>query len=561
MRKIIGILTICMMVGALGALEHAKAPDAKKVSYIEASTDNYEPPSGPFITPADVIEPNAPDIRALLGTPGKNMAYKTPDTLVCITGEYSGDPTNFFNGVKAYYSFDAGVTWSPFYLSTSVVRRIYPGVIWPDVAGRTWTGSPSPLFFWQEAYVSGGAYQPSPVFIAWDVLWPLGIFNVIELPNSVNRDVWLPSGDAKGDTIIVGACNIFTDLYNYYWLSYDGGNSWVVAGDTWLEPGISGPIPRIGQTPGYMCALGNVYDDVHYPWGAYVPYFGESMDAGQTWTWYSLWDLAHGGNAPYDSCAGVWWYTYDIVLGEGDLPLIVVKYGKGNLEFGDVWFYKPTSGGPGNWQNWTHQLLAGNGNGDPIATQPTISIDPISKNIFINYIAYFIVGTDTNRHVGFFQSADYGNTWVRDTIWPGFDAIEEEAPELPVYSPSDAGVSNLHIPWCDYNFNTPTDTIFHSVFPVTVGIKETSYKPSFKSVTLVLKNTGKEVIIRFALPHEGNVSLSLYNATGRKVAELYKGSALSRTITYKVDGLADGVYFIKLNSSAGNKTAKFILTK
>ena len=553
-RKVVVTLTILMMVGSAVGYKRGTAPSLRYIDKIEANVPNLGNPT-PLITPCDTFEPSAPDIRALLGSPGKNVAVKG-DTVVAISGEYSGDPANIFNGVKAYYSFDGGNTWQSFYLSTTLCRRIYPGVIWPDAAGIQWTGSPSPLFFWHEARIEGGVYQPSKVYIAWDILWPSGIFWVIELPLSEEHNVWLPSADARGDMIVVTAFGFQSGL-GFAWISNDGGNTWTI--DTLSTTlTMDSPIPRIGSIPNYITAISEVYTS--YPWGeALVPYFFESTDGGETWTAYNLWELAHGGNVPYDSCMGGWWYVYDYVLGAGDRPLIVWKYEKGQLEYGDVWFYKPTAGGPGNWQNWTYQLLVGNGNGDPIATQPYITIDPNTGMIFIVYNAYFILGGDTNNHIGVLGSEDEGTTWSLDTIWPGFDPFEEEAAELPVYSPSFNGLIPLHVTFCDRNL-APGDPLLHSG-ALAISVKENAYKLSSKSILLNVKKVDKDILVNFSLPYPSNVDISLYNLAGEKIATIYKGNESSGTIKYRASHLTKGVYFVKLLSSAGNSTAKLLLLK
>ena len=536
MCKMRMVVLILMMVGsAIGDKMKINVPDT----------------INPLITPCDTIDPYAPAPWTLLGCAGKNIAVKG-DTVVAIGSEYSGVPYNIFNGIKAYYSFDGGNTWQFFYLSTTLCRRIYPGVIWPDAAGISWAGSPSPLFFWQETRFEGGVYQPSKVYIAWDIFWPFGIFWVIELPLSGEHNVWFPSADAKGNKIIVTGLGFQSNL-GFAWISNDGGNTWTI--DTLSTTlTMDSPIPRIGSIPNYITAISEVYTS--YPWGtALVPYFFESTNGGETWTAYNLWELAHGG-PPYDSCTGGWWYVYDFVIDEDDRPLIVWKQQKGTCEYGDIWFYKPTEGNPGNWQNWTYQLLVGNGNGDTIATQPSISIDPISKSIFIVYNGHF--GQNANIHLGVLGSIDKGTTWYLDTIWPGFDELQEVAAELPVYSPSSDGMVSLHISFCHANTELG---ILHSKFIVPISVKEDIHKISSKSILLNVKKVNKDILINFSLPYPSNVLITLYNSIGGKIATIYKGNESSKTIRYRISNLTKGIYFVKLISSAGNSTAKFFYLK
>ena len=79
--------------------------------------------------------------------------------------------------------------------------------------------------------------------------------------------------------------------------------------------------------------------------------------------------------------------------------------------------------------------------------------------------------------------------------------------------------------------------------------------------------------IKFALPVKTNITLSIYNALGEKVTELFKGemeegyheimintSGLSSRISSK-GGYASGVYFYKIESENFNSTKKMILLK
>ncbi|RKZ02979.1 MAG: hypothetical protein DRQ04_03110, partial [Candidatus Hydrothermota bacterium] len=308
MKYVMGIMVIAgLLMGAA-----VQAPPIKAIGKAEG----VFPPSfaSPEITPRDTIA-GTPDIRTALGTPGRNIAVRG-DTVVVIFGPASGDPTNIFRGVQAGYSLDGGHTWSLFDLSTNQVRRVYPGVIWPE----NWD---SPLFFWHEARNEGGVYLPSTAYIAWDLAFPNGVFNVVELPNSGDWDTWLPSADASGDTIIVIGANVLTTFLSFIWRSYDHGTTWDA--DTFLTTGVAAgwhdtPIPRIGHN-GYVAVITDWVVD--YGWDAITPFFLESLDGGQTWIdTINLWDSC--GWTPYAS-AGCWWYAYDFVLDENDKPHIAVK--------------------------------------------------------------------------------------------------------------------------------------------------------------------------------------------------------------------------------------------
>ena len=77
-----------------------------------------------------------------------------------------------------------------------------------------------------------------------------------------------------------------------------------------------------------------------------------------------------------------------------------------------------------------------------------------------------------------------------------------------------------------------------------------------------------DTIINFALPNNGKVDLSIYNATGQKVATLISGTHAAGSYSVRWNGrssadreLASGVYIYRLEGSGEIKTRKLILIK
>jgi hypothetical protein len=69
--------------------------------------------------------------------------------------------------------------------------------------------------------------------------------------------------------------------------------------------------------------------------------------------------------------------------------------------------------------------------------------------------------------------------------------------------------------------------------------------------------------IKFALPVKTNLSLSVYNTLGEKVAEIFKGEREEgyHEMMFNASGLASGVYFYKIESENFNSTKKLMLMK
>jgi hypothetical protein len=69
--------------------------------------------------------------------------------------------------------------------------------------------------------------------------------------------------------------------------------------------------------------------------------------------------------------------------------------------------------------------------------------------------------------------------------------------------------------------------------------------------------------IKFALPVKTNISLTIYNTLGEKVAEIFKGEMEEgyHEMMFNASRLSSGVYFYKIESESFNSTKKMILIK
>jgi hypothetical protein len=69
--------------------------------------------------------------------------------------------------------------------------------------------------------------------------------------------------------------------------------------------------------------------------------------------------------------------------------------------------------------------------------------------------------------------------------------------------------------------------------------------------------------IKFALPVKTNLSLSVYNTLGEKVAEIFNGEieAGYHEMMFNASGLSSGIYFYKIESENYSATKKLMLLK
>jgi cytochrome c peroxidase len=96
----------------------------------------------------------------------------------------------------------------------------------------------------------------------------------------------------------------------------------------------------------------------------------------------------------------------------------------------------------------------------------------------------------------------------------------------------------------------PKDKLFAQVEPVSM---EVSIMNPFNPTTM----------IRFSLPAAGNVSIHAYNVAGQRVATIYEGyrDAGEHEIAFHAEGIASGVYFVRLAYGDQVRTAKAVILR
>jgi hypothetical protein len=67
----------------------------------------------------------------------------------------------------------------------------------------------------------------------------------------------------------------------------------------------------------------------------------------------------------------------------------------------------------------------------------------------------------------------------------------------------------------------------------------------------------------FAMSSPGTVNLKLFDATGRLVEEVYDGHLEkgNQKLSINTSKLANGIYFVSLETKVGTQTAKFIIAR
>lgn len=512
-----------------------------------------------------------PDLRSTAGSSGKNIVFaEDGQSVAVIYGLFSGDPTNIMQ-VYVSYSADRGNTWFQYGpLSTYNCRRAYSAIDAEDdfhLTGRV-------HFAWNEAAQISGSYDSSPCFYAKEVSFPDGLITAaIRLPNSGERDVWMPCIGVKDSFVVITAMNngTFLTTYDVYiWRSTGYGETWDT-GRVFL-PGPTQRFPphfRFGNN-GYMFFLwlqsvGN---------NRYWPYYCESFDYALTWTEpRPLWD----DTPPYPDMSNVtgWWYQYDCEVVR-DTPTVAIKLGEGNYDYGEIWVYRPDSGVAGNWHFKGTKLVGGNSTvPQTFARYPTIAADD-NGNAFIGYQAIFETPTDTGPDVGLFARPAIEDSWYDwGRITFNGNAIEEKflefAHNAPLIANGDSSIIGMiYTNASDY---PTTGNLYFDYFilpdppiPPIVSLKPQPLNSKWIEVSVIPNPFCHSV--KFILPtFTGEAKISIFDVTGKLVRTL-KSNNQKPTTDLIWDGRNQngrltnpGIYFYTIKSGSNECQGKIILTR
>lgn len=507
--------------------------------------------------------------RSVLGTPGKNI-WVCPgyDTILVIYGQPSGQPNNIFYLWMAY-SYDGGVNWenAASTIGPGASRRIYPGVITP-------ANATVPYIAYQHAENDGANYTLSDVYFSYDEFFPFMLYTPVRVgADDPAYHAWLPSiaTTPAGDTVLIAWQNGVTGTTTgncYLKRSFDGGLTWtepeILMVNTQGNPSyVSADTPRmqIGEG-GYIFALFN-WEEVGT--ARFVPFYTESSDYGATWsTPTRVWPTWPPPSYPDAKC---WWYCYDVVLDPADnyRPHCAIKLGAGDFEFGDVWECHPTAGAPGNWTSWTTNLLIGDGIGGNYATQPSIGMDA-NGDLGITFAAFFIHGPgDTSADVGICKSYNQGANWT--TAEPvTHDGIVETCVELAsqfgdvddaLHGIYDRERDNCQSVWHFFGWTGVEETDAGRTVPKTYALSQNTPNPVSSATR-----------ISYHLPAAGDVSLTIYDLTGRLVKGLVSGEREPGFHDVVWDGKAEdgslapaGVYFYRLRAGSYAEARKLVVLR
>ncbi len=513
------------------------------------------------------------DIRAIMGSQGKSICVSGGgEAIAVLYGGPSGDPDNSMRAQVAY-SLDGGATWTiygPF--GNPPARRLYNDIVGtPD-----FDVNPGELFFcWQENTL-GYADGVINVMIEENVPSAPSFSVPGQLPNSSPPAMfpWEPGMDWDRDNPQNLVATAWSFLANgnewaYAWTSNDGGYTWSdsIPMAFISQDGACGPI-SFGNG-GFVAYTFHGYRNLGGTDSIPAPWYMESTDGGNTWS------------APIDLTAipatinsQFWWHEIDCLVINNEPWVIHNDIGTP----GGGPFIAKGTGSPGSW-TWTvydasvlgaDSTMYGSDLWQCLPSQyVSLSYNPTNGMILASYKSNIFIGDGSvynGAHVQGIYTMDGGANW---TIT---DPLSTSNNGSIVWGDWSQTETADHI-WQDGNFGRTNTVwvdgtglvIYHESELITdwgppIGVEEaggnivSTYH--FGVTPSVTSNTCRAA---FIMPNAGQVSLNVYDVTGRVVDNVFSGQASGeQEFHINTSQLANGAYFVVLETEQGEATQKIV---
>jgi hypothetical protein len=529
-----------------------------------------------FIKPANPMTPqnrgtvidSVGDIRAIMGPFGKSICVSEDGNAIAVIYGGPTDDVDNFMEIRVAYSMDNGATFSTYGPFSPDVRRCYPGVDgsadFDAMAGELY-------FTWHETllgYDGGEHYAmieeniPSSPSPSVPILIP-GTSGTTHCPWEVCVAVNL---DDPYHVVVSNISYVYNGNYNFYaYVSTDGGYSWTDSINIGDGEVVDNGHLRFG-TGDYLFA--NMHKDstimgLDIP----TPYYNESTDGGFTWSTPAKLPV------PYlDTLSNFWWHEFDCEVINDEPWTIHTNTGDGQ---DSMWLFHGT-GSPGAW-TWDVIDVRGFANdsvwiGDTLLVcnairgsgYPQIAYDPVNNIILAGMsMTYFKANMTTNDTIydgwypGGIYSTDGGSSWT--ICGPLSDLHGLGSAEWGIFEIAHGIVNG--VAHTVFVHETELQAYFFGmpIVPFT-GVDEASgqYISAYRfDVTpSVASNTCRAT---FTMPVAGNISLKVYDVSGRVVDNVFSGHAAGeQAFNINTSRLASGTYFVVLETEHCNGSQKII---
>ena len=245
----------------------------------------------------------------------------------------------------------------------------------------------------------------------------------------------------------------------------------------------------------------------------------------------------------------------------------------------NVWV---TTNGGGNWTKINSGL--------PNRWVTRVTIHPDSANICYVSLSGYKIDT-SGAHI--YKTTNYGATWINKggnlPDAPVNDIIVDPRKSSNLYIATDLGVmvsyndGNFwqilggglpsYIPVHDLTLHLPTlkliawthgRSAYSIILPPVTNITKTEELAKEYRLSENFPNPfNSQTVIKFSIPETGAANISVYDVSGKKVAELFNsGNAQGEyKISWDAGNLSSGVYFVRLTTAKYIKVVKSLLMK
>jgi hypothetical protein len=248
--------------------------------------------------------------------------------------------------------------------------------------------------------------------------------------------------------------------------------------------------------------------------------------------------------------------------GRGNVYILASVQRLSNSDPGDVMFAKSTDGG----LTWGFPTQI---NDDPVTTNTqwfgTMSVAPNGRidAVWLD-TRDAPPGTDWSA-LYYSYSTDQGDTWsVNEKLSDSFDPHigYPQQDKMGDYFDMESGNTGAHLAWAN-TLNGEEDVYYSFINPLITGTGDTPKTDSYLSVTCYPNPFRDLTTIRYQIPGEGVVNLSVYNVYGQEITTLVnkKQTAGIYSITFSADMLTAGYYFCRLTAGAHTETTRLVIMK
>ncbi|HZX63656.1 MAG TPA: T9SS type A sorting domain-containing protein [Bacteroidales bacterium] len=248
--------------------------------------------------------------------------------------------------------------------------------------------------------------------------------------------------------------------------------------------------------------------------------------------------------------------------GRGNVYVLASVQRLSNSDPGDVMFAKSTDGG----QTWSFPIQI---NDDPgmINTQwfGTMSVAPNGRidAVWLD-TRDAPPGSDLSA-LYYSYSTNQGDTWsVNEKLSDSFDPHigYPQQDKMGDYFDMESGNTGAHLAWAN-TLNGEEDVYYSFINPLITGTGDIPKTDNYLSVTCYPNPFRDLTTIRYQIPGEGVVKLSVYNVYGQEITTLVnkKQTAGIYNVTFSADMLPAGYYFCRLTPGAHSETTRLVIMK